>query len=83
MGKRLKGVLIKRKSEQENFEESPSVTLLTLKMTPEMVVPVLVNPGPFIPFISKTSLRLQRSKLNPPASIFACYKINLIKGLEH
>ena len=42
---------------------------LALKIIPAIVVPVFVNPGPLTPFLSKTSLRLQRSKLNPPASM--------------
>lgn len=38
----------------------------TLKITPAMVVPVFVKPGCFIPFFSKNSFRLHRSKLKPP-----------------
>ena len=39
----------------------------TLNMMPAMVVPVLVNPGPFTPCFSKKSFRLHRSKAKPPS----------------
>ena len=43
----------------------------TLNMMPAMVVPVLVNPGPFTPCFSKKSFRLHRSKTKPPSSAAA------------
>lgn len=46
---------------------TPAPAPLALKITPAMVVPVLVKPGPVIPRASKNSFRLHKSKEKPPA----------------
>lgn len=42
---------------------------ITLKITPEIVVPVFLKPGGFTPLASRKALRAQRSKSKPPVTV--------------